>query len=45
MPRWTIRSTDSTWTGACPRNDTVLLLASGASGVKPDPDQFIALVA
>ena len=33
-----------TWTAACPPNDTVLLLASGASGVEPDKDEFNKLV-
>ena len=31
--------------GCMSTNDTVLLLASGASGVEPDPDEFNALVA
>jgi glutamate N-acetyltransferase/amino-acid N-acetyltransferase len=31
--------------GCMSTNDTVLLLASGASGVQPDPDEFGALVA
>ncbi|MGH3796405.1 MAG: bifunctional glutamate N-acetyltransferase/amino-acid acetyltransferase ArgJ [Pseudonocardiaceae bacterium] len=30
--------------GSCSTNDTVLLLASGASGVTPDPGQFAAAV-
>jgi glutamate N-acetyltransferase/amino-acid N-acetyltransferase len=30
--------------GSCSTNDTVLLLASGASGVEPDPDDFAAAV-
>ena len=31
--------------GCMSTNDTVLLMASGASGVEPDPDEFNALVA
>ncbi|NEG70238.1 bifunctional glutamate N-acetyltransferase/amino-acid acetyltransferase ArgJ [Bifidobacterium choloepi] len=31
--------------GCMSTNDTVLLLASGASGVEPDPDEFNAMVA
>ena len=31
--------------GCMSTNDTVLLLASGASGIEPDPDEFNALVA
>jgi glutamate N-acetyltransferase/amino-acid N-acetyltransferase len=30
--------------GSCSTNDTVLLLASGASGIAPDPDRFAAAV-
>mgnify|MGYP000004784620 FL=1 len=31
--------------GCMSTNDTVLLLASGASGIEPDPDEFNELVA
>jgi len=30
--------------GSCSTNDTVLLLASGASGVRPEPERFAAVV-